>query len=129
MNVLEIKNLCKSFPGFSLDNLNLVLPSGCILGLIGENGAGKSATIKLILDVLHKDSGSITVLGRDNQTETRLIKEDVGVVFDEVGIPECPDTRQVGKVMSLTFRNWNNEVYNSYLNTRKRSPLSNSPGA
>ncbi len=117
MNALEINNLCKAFPGFFLDNLNLVLPSGCILGLIGENGAGKSTTIKLILDVLHKDSGSITVLGRDNQADTRLIKEDVGVVLDEVGIPECLNACQVDKVMSLTFRNWNSEIYRGYLKT------------
>ena len=40
MNALEMKNLTKSFSGFKLDNLNLTLPSGCIMGLIGENGAG-----------------------------------------------------------------------------------------
>lgn len=64
MNALEIRNLTKSYPGFTLDNINLTLPSGCIMGLIGENGAGKSTTIKLILDMIHKDSGSITILGR-----------------------------------------------------------------
>ncbi|MDY4582177.1 MAG: ABC transporter ATP-binding protein [Candidatus Faecousia sp.] len=115
MNALEIKHLCKSFPGFCLDDLNLTLPSGCILGLIGENGAGKSTTIKLILDVLHKDSGSITILGRDNLDNIQLTKEDVGVVLDEVGIPECLNTHQVGKVMSLTFHNWNNDAYKGYL--------------
>lgn len=47
MNALEIKNLTKSYPDFTLDNLNLTLPSGCIMGLVGENGAGKSTTIKL----------------------------------------------------------------------------------
>lgn len=115
MNALEIKHLCKSFPGFCLDDLNLTLPSGCILGLIGENGAGKSTTIKLILDVLHKDSGSITILGRDNQAGIRLIKEDVGVVLDEVGIPECLNARQAGKVMANIYRNWRGEVYDGFL--------------
>ena len=52
MNALEIRNLTKAYPGFTLDNLNLMLPRGCIMGLIGENGAGKSTTIKLILDIL-----------------------------------------------------------------------------
>lgn len=70
MNALEIKNLTKTFPGFRLDNLSLTLPSGCVMGLIGENGAGKSTTIRLILDMLHADSGSITVLGRDNRENT-----------------------------------------------------------
>lgn len=106
MNALEIKNLTKSYPGFTLDRLNLTLPSGCILGLIGENGAGKSTTIKLILDMIHKDSGSITILGKDNTDNIHLTKEEIGVVLDEVGIPECLTVEQVAKVMQHTFRNW-----------------------
>ena len=115
MNALEIKNLSKSFSGFKLDNLNLTLPSGCIMGLIGENGAGKSTAIKLILDMLHKDSGTIKILGRDNQDNINLTKEEIGVVMDEVGIPECLNAKQVGKIMSYTFRNWNDEEYENYL--------------
>lgn len=108
MNALEIKNLNKSFGDFKLDNLSLTLPSGCIMGLIGENGAGKSTTIKLILDILHKDSGYVTVLGRDNE---KLTKEDVGVVMDEAGIPECLTPEQVGKVMANIFKNWDSAEY------------------
>ena len=115
MNALELKNVSKSFSGFCLDNLSLTLPSGCIMGLIGENGAGKSTTIKLILDMLHKDSGTITILGRDNGKDISLIKEDIGVVMDEVGIPECLTAKQVGKVMKHTFRNWNMAEYNRLL--------------
>lgn len=115
MNALEIKNLSKSFPGFRLDQLNLVLPSGCIMGLIGENGAGKSTTIKLILDILHKDSGSITILGRDNEDNIRLTKEDVGVVMDEVGIPVSLTPKQTGKVMRHIFRNWDDCQYSRLL--------------
>ncbi len=111
MNAIEIKNLTKSFPGFTLNNLNLTLPGGCILGLIGENGAGKSTTIKLILDIIHKDSGSITILGRDNIENIRLTKEEVGVVMDEIGIPECLTVKQVGKIMAHTFRNWDASAY------------------
>ena len=102
MNALEIKNLTKSYPGFTLDNLNLTLPSGCIMGLIGENGAGKSTTIKLILNMLHKDSGTIRILGKDNAENIQLTKEDIGVVLDEVGIPECLTVKQVGNVMKNT---------------------------
>ncbi len=111
MNALEIKNLTKTFPGFTLDHLSLTLQSGCILGLIGENGAGKSTTIKLILDILHKDSGTVTILGRDNTEDIRLTKEDVGVVMDEAGIPECLTTKQVDKVMRHTFRQWDDAEY------------------
>lgn len=111
MNALEIRNLTKKFSGFTLDNLSLTLPSGCIMGLIGENGAGKSTTIKLILNMLHKDSGTITILGRDNQDNIRLTKEDVGVVMDEVGIPDCLTTKQIGNIMRHTFRNWDEAEY------------------
>ena len=111
MNALEIKNLTKAYPGFKLDNLNLTLPSGCIMGLIGENGAGKSTTIKLILDMIHKDSGTITILGKDNGDSMELTKEDIGVVMDEVGVPECMSAKQVGKVMKHTFKNWDEEEY------------------
>jgi len=111
MNALEIKNLTKTYLGFTLDNLNLTLPSGCIMGLIGENGAGKSTTIKLILDMIHKDSGSVTILGKDNGDSIELTKEDIGVVMDEVGIPECLTVKQVGKVMKNTFHNWEDGEY------------------
>lgn len=111
MNALEIRNLTKNFPGFMLDDLSLTLPSGCIMGLVGENGAGKSTTIKLILDMLHKDSGTVTVLGRDNQDAMQLTKEDIGVVLDEVGIPECLTVRQIAKVMKHSFRNWDDAEF------------------
>ena len=115
MNALEIKNVSKSFSGFCLDNVSLTLPSGCIMGLIGENGAGKSTTIKLILDILHKDGGTVTVLGRDNGQDIALIKEDIGVGMDEVGIPECLTASQVGKIMKHTFRNWDAAEYSRLL--------------
>ena len=111
MNALEIRNLTKSYPDFTLDNFNLTLPSGCIMGLVGENGAGKSTTIKLILDMIHKDSGSVTILGKDNGDNMKLTKEDIGVVLDEVGIPECLTVDQVGTVMKHTFQNWNDEEF------------------
>ena len=111
MNALEIRNLTKSYPGFTLDNVNLTLPSGCIMGLVGENGAGKSTTIRLILDMIHKDSGSISIFGKDNGTAIELTKEDIGVVPDEVGIPECLTVKQVGRIMKHTFQNWDEAEY------------------
>lgn len=115
MNVIEIKDLCKTYPGFSLDHVNLTLPCGCIMGLVGENGAGKSTTIRLILDMIARDSGTITLLGKDNRENIRLLKEDIGVVLDEVGIPACLNPKQVGKIMANTFRNWEQAVYDSLL--------------
>lgn len=114
-NALEISGLTKEYPGFKLDNISFTLPGGCILGLIGENGAGKSTTIKLILDLLKIDSGSIKVLGRDSTKGNILTKEDIGVVLDEAGIPGCLNARQVGKIMKHTFKSWNVDDYDGYI--------------
>ena len=114
-NALEIRNLTKHYGDFSLENLNLTLPSGCIMGLIGENGAGKSTTIKLILDMISRDDGEITILGRDNRDNLRLTKEDIGVVPDEIGLSEILTAKQVGKIMKHTFKNWDDNAYSGYL--------------
>lgn len=106
MNALEISNLTKTYPDFTLNISNLTLPNGCIMGLIGENGAGKSTVIKLSLNLLHKESGNIRILGKDPADSTESFKEDIGVVLDDVGIPGCLTVKQVGKIMQHTFRNW-----------------------
>lgn len=115
MNAIEVKDLCKNYSDFSLDHLNLTLPRGCIMGLIGENGAGKSTTIKLILEMIRRDSGSITIYGQDNRENTRLMKEEIGVVPDEMGIPSCLTARQIGRIMKGTFKNWDGQAYEGYL--------------
>ena len=89
MNAIEIRNVSKHFKDFSIEDLNFELPKGCICGLVGENGAGKSTTIRLIMRALRPDSGTIRVLGTDNAApEFQQIKEDVGVVLDEAHFPE-----------------------------------------
>ena len=115
MNALELKNLQKSYGDFTLGPLDLTLSSGCVMGLIGENGAGKSTTIKLILDMLHPDAGSVQILRQDNRANPRNLKEDVGVVLDEVGLSQCLTPRQVGKMMGGMFRRWDDAVYREYL--------------
>ena len=113
MNALNIQNLTKTYPGFTLDNVSLTIPGGCVLGLIGENGAGKSTLIKSVLGMIRPDSGTVTILGNDKHTP--LVMEDVGVVLDEVGIPSCLTTAQVGRVMAASFRNWDQAQYERYL--------------
>lgn len=115
MNAIEIKDVSKTYADFKLDNLNLTLPNGCIMGLVGENGAGKSTTIKLILDMIKKDSGSITLFGKDNQENIKDAKEEIGVVLDEVGFPGCLTVAQVGKIMRNTYQNWDGDLYNNLI--------------
>lgn len=112
MNALEIRGLTKHYKGFTLGPLDLTLPGGTICGLVGENGAGKSTTMKLILGVCEADSGSVTVLGRDNHAEAFIrTKADLGVVLDDPGIPQCLTALQVGKIMAGIYPNWDADVY------------------
>lgn len=111
MNALEIRDLTKTYPGFKLDHLNLILPEGCILGLIGENGAGKTTVMKLILDIIRRDEGTVKILGKDNREEICLQKEDIGVVMADMGISECFAVKQVSNVMKNLFANWDSEVF------------------
>ena len=115
MYALELTNVNKSYPGFQLHDLSLKLPAGCILGLVGENGAGKSTTIKLILDMIRRDSGEIQVLGRDNRTDFSRTKEELGVVLDEAYFPAGITARQVNAVMKNAYRRWKEERFFEYI--------------
>lgn len=115
-NAIEIRGLCKHYKGFSLDNLDLELPYGCVLGLVGENGAGKSTTIRLIMDALERDGGTVSVLGADNRSKEFLaLKEDIGVVLDETFVPEVINAKQLGKIMEGTYKNWDQAVYDGWI--------------
>ena len=114
MNAIEIRGLEKHYKGFDL-LLDLDLPKGCILGLIGENGAGKSTTIKAILGMIRPDAGEISVLGHDNSRNFAPVREEIGVVLDEAGLPECLNALQLGRVMAGIFKKWDAAVYEDYL--------------
>ena len=116
MNAIKLSHINKSFGDFAIRDLNLTVPSGTICGLVGENGAGKSTTIRLLMGVLRPDSGTASVLGVDvSSPEFRDVKEDVGVVLDEAYFPESLNAVQVGKIMAATYRRWDQRLYDSYL--------------
>ena len=116
MNAIELSHINKSFGDFAIRDLNLTVPSGTICGLVGENGAGKSTTIRLALGALQPDSGTASVLGVDvSSPEFRDVKEDVGVVLDEAYFPESLNAVQVGKIMAVTYRRWDQGLYDGYL--------------
>ena len=115
-NAIELHGLTKEYPGFRLGSLDLTLPSGSIMGLVGENGAGKSTTIKLIMNAVRRDSGIVSVLGVDNQSAAfHAAKEDIGIVLDEAYFPEVLNANDVGRIMANTYRQWEPETYESYL--------------
>lgn len=118
MNAIEITNLTKKYKGFTLDNLCLNLPKGCIMGLIGENGAGKSTTIKMLLDIVRPDGGDIKIFG---EKPSAVQKNDIGVVLDEVGIPESFTIKDINAIMKHSFNNWNEKTFSDYM-TKFRLP-------
>ena len=116
MNAIELSHVTKHFPGFTLQDLSLTVPSGTICGLVGENGAGKSTTIRLLMGALRPDSGTCTVLEADSAAPEFLsLKEDIGVVLDEAYFPESLNALQVGDVMAKTYRRWDGKQYQNYL--------------
>ena len=86
-NAIEITDLKKVYDGFTLGELSFAVPRGTIMGFVGQNGAGKSTTIKAILNIIRKDSGEILVFGLDHDREGNEIKHRIAVLFDE--IPDC----------------------------------------
>lgn len=112
---LEIEHLSKQYGSFRLDDVSLAVPGGTIMGLIGENGAGKSTTIKCILNLIRRDSGTIRVLGMDNLREERAVKEQIGVVLDECTFHETLRACEVGKILSRIYRRWDSACFEDYL--------------
>ena len=115
-NVIEIKNLKKNYDNtFQLGEINLDIPSGCIVGLIGENGAGKTTLIKSILNIIKTDQGNIWIFGKDNQEEEVAIKEDVGVVLDNMFFPEILTANDIHNTMKDIYKTWDKEAFYGYL--------------
>lgn len=113
---LELRHVSRSFGDFTLSDLNLALPSGCIMGLVGENGAGKSTTLRLIMNTLRRDSGEIFVLGHDNTAPGfDALKEDIGVVLDEACFPSVLSVKELRKVLKYTYRQWEEDSFDALL--------------
>lgn len=114
-NLLEVKNLCKKYNGFELKNVNIELPKGIIMGLIGENGAGKSTTIKSILNIINTDNGDIKIFGLDIKKDEKRIKEDIGVVLDDSFLSEYLNPIDINKMMKKIYINWDEKLYFKYI--------------
>lgn len=112
--LLKVENLTKQYGDFKLDHVSFTIPKGTIMGLIGENGAGKSTTIRGILDLIRRDEGSVTFWGKE-LTQDCSLKEDIGVVFDGINFYETLTPVKVGKISQAAYRQWDMPVYQDYL--------------
>lgn len=114
-NILEIKHMKKSYPGFQIKDLSLQIPKGVIMGFIGENGAGKTTTIKAILDMIHIDGGEIFVFGKDVSKKGKEIRQEIGVVLSESTFPETLTPIQIEKVLSSMYATWDSAYFHQLL--------------
>lgn len=111
---IEVNGLTKHYKDFTLDHVSFRVPAGTIVGCIGENGAGKSTTIKAILDLIRRDEGTVRVLGQEDGARSPKIKEQIGVVFEGSYFPDQFRTVDVEAVMRRLYRNWETETFWSY---------------
>lgn len=114
-NVIEIKNVTKDYGDFKLDNISFSVPEGSVCGFIGQNGAGKTTTIKAILDAINIDQGEIFVFGQNIKNDSASLREDIGVVFDEMGFHEFMTGKDINIMMKNIYKNWDENVFFEYL--------------
>lgn len=114
-HILEIKNVNKSYDNFRLKNISFTLDKGYIMGFIGPNGAGKSTTIKLIMNLLKRDSGEIKVFGLDNIKDEREIKQKIGFIYDKNHFYDELALKNMKKIISNFYDNWNDGLYHKYI--------------
>ena len=114
MSVLDVRNLCKSYPGFSLSGVSFSLEEGKITGFIGRNGAGKSTTLGCILNFIHKDSGEITIFGKKLTDCESEIKQEVGFVSGAVNFYPKKKLKTIASVTKRFYSEWDDGAYEKY---------------
>lgn len=111
-HAIRVNGLTKHYPGFSLSDVSFSFPRGMVMGFIGRNGAGKTTTIKSIMGLIHRDAGSIEVLGHEMGPDSAEIREKIGFIYDEQGFyGGIMTVRVMGKITSRFYKNWDNSEF------------------
>lgn len=114
-NILELQGVSKTYKGFALKNINFSLEKGYIMGFIGPNGAGKTTTIKLIMNLIKKDSGHIKLFGMDHMQSEQIIKNRIGFVYDENYFYEDLTLLEMKNIIAPFYQNWDEKVFIQYV--------------
>lgn len=114
-NLVEFKNVSKYFKDFSLENVNLQVKKGQITGFVGANGAGKSTTMKLMMNLLQPDTGEIKVFGKEYTNHQKEIKERIGFVYDSNVFYESLNLKDIRKIIGPAYKNWSDSQFNDYI--------------
>lgn len=122
MTVLSVQGLTKRYPRFLLDDVSFQLGRGRIMGLIGKNGAGKSTTLKSMLNLVRPDAGTIEMLGRNFHDHEEGVKQDIGVVLGEIDFYKHKKLADITHVTKRFYRNWDEQAYQRYMETFSLDP-------
>ena len=112
---LEVTNLEKNYSDFKLDNINIKLPEGKIIGVIGENGSGKTTTIKTILNLIKPDKGEIKIFNKPNDKLNKEEREKIGLVLDDSFFSPILNIDDINKIMKRFYHTWNEDLYYNYV--------------
>ncbi|MGL5259895.1 MAG: ABC transporter ATP-binding protein [Lachnospiraceae bacterium] len=113
-NILSVRGLTKRYQDFTLNNVSFSVPYGSIVGLIGENGAGKSTIIKMITNVIKSDSGNVAMFKNEGVVPVEE-KSKLAVVFDGSNFPDVLNVQTLNNVLKNIYPNWNEEKYFSMI--------------
>ncbi|RKQ30398.1 ABC transporter ATP-binding protein [Oceanobacillus halophilus] len=114
-NVVELINVSKKFKGFSIKNIDLHVKQGFVTGFIGANGAGKSTTIKMMMNLLRPDAGEVKLFGLDYQTNEKDIKERIGFVYDSNVFFEGLNLKDIKRIVAPAYRRWDDTLFHQYV--------------
>jgi len=110
-NALVVKGLTKKYPDFILDKVSFSVPCGSIVGLIGENGAGKSTILKAVLGLIQKDAGTVTIFEKQEQEIDFAVRNQIGAVFDGGNFPEALTPRALNGLLRNLYPAWDEGQY------------------
>jgi len=115
MNTLEVRNLRKVYPAFTLQDVSFTVPAGSVTGLVGRNGAGKSTTLKSLLGLVHPDGGEVRFCGMDTAEQGKAFKEEIGVVLGGIDFYPKKKLKTITAVTKKFYVNWDEEAYRRYM--------------
>ena len=114
-NILEANGLVKRYPTFTLDSISFSLPEGCVTGFIGANGAGKTTTIRSILNLAHKESGTIKIFDLDADKHEREIKDRLGIIMDGSYFYDNLSMEDMKSIIAPAYSKWSDVEYRTYM--------------
>ena len=115
--LITVNNIVKKYKNFTLDKVSFELESGHIYGFVGENGSGKSTTMKAISSLINLDDGHVLINGKESKDLEPEEREKLGFTLDEICLPDNLKIRLINNILKSAFENWDETLFFKYLTT------------